>query len=376
MAAGLFRTAGIHWQFPRYGALGSGAYVRLATAADLNGAYTYAAGTKKITGPANTALSNIDGTAAAVGDRVLVKNAATGSNNGIYIVNALGSGASQYELERDFDMSASDEVKGAWFMVLEGTANGGKVFRNTNTGAVTLDTTALTFATSESEIVAGAGLSDTAGTLAVELSATPGLALVGAGDAATLETKNGDGIAVDANGIKVDLAGSSGLELTAADGTGQLQINLDATPGLVLGAGGIKTLNGDGISADANGIKVDLVAAATGGLELSAADGTGQVRIKAGGDANAGVNLLMLKRGSGGAANDGVIYSATFGTTASTTITHGLGKQFCLAQVYDTASPYGTVDANIKMDSTTACTVELASAPGADTRRLVLMAVA
>ena len=81
-------------------------------------------------------------------------------------------------------------------------------------------------------------------------------------------------------------------------------------------------------------------------------------------------------RGSGGAANDGVIYSATFGTTASTTITHGLGKQFCLAQVYDVSTPYGIVDANIKMDSTTACTVELASAPGADTRRLVLMAVA
>src|SRR3990167_3278937 len=217
MAAGLFGTAGIHVQFPRYGALGSGAYARLATAADLNGAYTYSSGTKKITGPANTALSNIDSTAAAVGDRILVKNAATGSQNGI------------------------------------------KVFRNPNPGPVTLDTTALTFATSESEIVAGAGISDTAGTLAVELSSTPGLALVGAGDAATIETKNGDGIAVDANGVKIDLAASSGLELTASDGTGQLRIDLDATPGLVLAAGGIATKNGDGISADANGIKLDLV---------------------------------------------------------------------------------------------------------------------
>jgi hypothetical protein len=48
--------------------------------------------TNVLTGTAPGPIANIDGLAPAVGDRVLVKNEATGANNGIYTVTTLGTG--------------------------------------------------------------------------------------------------------------------------------------------------------------------------------------------------------------------------------------------------------------------------------------------
>jgi hypothetical protein len=80
----------------------------------------------------------IDGYTLGVGDRVLVKDQSTGSENGIYCVGATPA--------RDFDMDSNDEVVGALIYVIAGTVNGGKVFRCTNTTAGVLGTTAIAFA--------------------------------------------------------------------------------------------------------------------------------------------------------------------------------------------------------------------------------------
>ena len=81
----------------------------------------------------------VDGVVLATGDRLLLKNQSAGAENGIYVVAASGAPA------RASDFDAAAEVPGLIF-VNEGTTNGATLWYSTNTGAITIDTTALTFA--------------------------------------------------------------------------------------------------------------------------------------------------------------------------------------------------------------------------------------
>lgn len=118
--------------------------VRAATTAAL--ATNTAPTTTTLEASANGALASQDGIALAVGDRLLVKNEATGSHNGVYEVTSLGAAGSKWKLTRISSMDESSEVVGAMqFSVLEGTQNGGILFGLLTTGAIVLGTTALTF---------------------------------------------------------------------------------------------------------------------------------------------------------------------------------------------------------------------------------------
>ena len=93
-------------------------------------------------GTLSTAYENgdtVDGITLSTGDRILLKDQSTGAENGIYTINASGSPT------RATDFDGNDEVPGAMVVVLEGTINKGKVWRMTNTGSVTVGTTALVF---------------------------------------------------------------------------------------------------------------------------------------------------------------------------------------------------------------------------------------
>ena len=145
---------------------------RLATLADINSAVANAVGlSSSLKSPvaaattANITLSNaqtIDGVALSAGDRVLVKNQTTGTNNGIYVVAA---GA----WSRAVDTDTGAELLGSSTFVLNGATNGSKTFVNTNTGAITVGTTAVTFAdqSSVAAITPGAGLTKTGATIDV-----------------------------------------------------------------------------------------------------------------------------------------------------------------------------------------------------------------
>ena len=88
-----------------------------------------------------TALNNgdtLDGITLATDDRVLVKDQTAGAENGIYTVAATPV--------RAYDVSTDDPAFGYIVYVRQGTTNGGSVWRNTNTTAPTIGTTALTFA--------------------------------------------------------------------------------------------------------------------------------------------------------------------------------------------------------------------------------------
>jgi len=98
---------------------------------------------------ANITLSGeqtIDGVSAVAGDRALVKDQTTPAENGIYVV---ASGA----WSRAEDADADIELRRAFITVREGTANAGKLYRNTNASAITVGVTGVTY----SEFTGGGG---------------------------------------------------------------------------------------------------------------------------------------------------------------------------------------------------------------------------
>jgi hypothetical protein len=108
--------------------------------------------------------STVDGVTLATGDRILIKDQATGSQNGIYVVQATGAPTRSTDADAGAEVTASFAV-----FVEEGTANADAGWVLTNNGTVTVGTTALTFTqfTGLGQITAGDGLTKTGNTLNV-----------------------------------------------------------------------------------------------------------------------------------------------------------------------------------------------------------------
>jgi hypothetical protein len=102
-------------------------HVRVATTANGTLASAFANG------------QTVDGVTLATGDRILLRKQTSGAENGIYIVAASGAPA------RATDYNTSALILGSSIPVLEGTINKGEVYRNTNTTAISVGSTALTF---------------------------------------------------------------------------------------------------------------------------------------------------------------------------------------------------------------------------------------
>ena len=132
-----------------------------------------------------TALENgdtLDGVTLATGDRVLVKNQADATENGIYVVAASGAPTRGTDADTAAEITASFAV-----FVEEGTVNADSGWTLTNDGTVVVGTTALTFTqfTGLGQITAGAGLTKTAN---------------------TLDVIGGDGITVNADNVVINRA--------------------------------------------------------------------------------------------------------------------------------------------------------------------------
>lgn len=106
----------------------------------------------------------VDGVSLLAGDRVLVKNQSTASENGIYDVVSGGSWT------RSADANVSSEVtSGLFVFVEEGTTNADSGWVLTTDGSITLGSTSLAFVqfSGAGQITAGAGLTKTGNTLDV-----------------------------------------------------------------------------------------------------------------------------------------------------------------------------------------------------------------
>ena len=115
-----------------------------------------------------SALENgdvLDGVTLATGNRVLVKDQSTGSENGIYVVKSSGAPDRSTDADLDAEVTSNFAV-----FVEEGTVNADSGFTLTNNGAVTIGTTALTFTqfTGLGQITAGTGLDKTGNTLDID----------------------------------------------------------------------------------------------------------------------------------------------------------------------------------------------------------------
>ena len=122
----------------------------------------------KVATTGNITLSGtqtIDGVGVSAGDRVLVKDQSTASENGIYVCSASG-------WARATDMAAGSDAAGASMFIEQGTANSDKGFVcTTNKGSDVVGTNALAFSqyTGVATIEAGAALSKTGERLDVEV---------------------------------------------------------------------------------------------------------------------------------------------------------------------------------------------------------------
>ena len=128
-------------------------------------------------GTLSTAFANgqsIDGVTLQTGDRILIKNQSTASQNGIYNVQASGAPS------RATDMATGANAAGAFVFVEQGTVNAENGFTCTSdTGSAVVGTNNLTFAqfSGAGQVIAGDGLDKSGNTLSVDLKANGGLVI-------------------------------------------------------------------------------------------------------------------------------------------------------------------------------------------------------
>lgn len=116
--------------------------VRLSTTAALP-ASAYNSGAKTLTADANGKLT-VDGIDVTADDRILVKNQAAPSQNGIYTVTAPGTAGSKWTLTRASDFDTSAEVDpGSYVFVTSGSTLGSTGWVMSTPAPITLDTTAI-----------------------------------------------------------------------------------------------------------------------------------------------------------------------------------------------------------------------------------------
>jgi hypothetical protein len=144
-----------------------------------------------------SAPQTIDGVSVIAGDRVLVKNQTTGSQNGIYVV-----AAGTWTRSADADSNA-DVTSGMFTFVEEGTINADSGWVLTTNNPITLDTTALSFTqfSGAGQVEAGDGLTKTGNTLNV-VTANSGRIVVSA-----------DSIDLAASGVSAGTYGSTGFNV-------------------------------------------------------------------------------------------------------------------------------------------------------------------
>lgn len=109
-----------------------------------------AATTANVATLAGGAPNTLDGVTLAANDRILVKDQSTASQNGIYVVTTLGTGANGTWARATDSDGVGELYSGMLVVVQEGTANADGIFELSTDGAITIGTTSLTFTRKDS----------------------------------------------------------------------------------------------------------------------------------------------------------------------------------------------------------------------------------
>ena len=142
----------------------------------------------------------VDGVTIATGDRVLLKDQSTATENGIYV--AVASGAAS----RAADMDASSEaIGGAFVWVNEGTVGADTQWVITTNDPITLGSTSITWTqfSGSAQVTAGDGLNKSGGELSVDLITNSGLAVDSSG-LSIASSVAGDGLTLTSGVLSAD----------------------------------------------------------------------------------------------------------------------------------------------------------------------------
>jgi len=173
----------------------------------------------------------IDGVTLSDGDRVLLKDQSTGSENGIYVATT-ATDPTTWTRAADADED-SEVTAGLFVFVEEGTENGDQGFVLSTDNPITVGTTSLTFTRfSGVQVTAGDGIKKSGDTLNIEPNDFAGNGLVddGSDDLELDVGVSDDGSDVTTSTSVFDLNFGSGLSVTDDTGTtaGRVTIAVDA----------------------------------------------------------------------------------------------------------------------------------------------------
>lgn len=135
--------------------------VRLATTAPINIALDLEAG------------DTIDGVTLVAGDRVLVKDQSTATENGIYVAVAASAGAASRSSDANGTVDTGELNPGTFTFVEEGTVHADKGFVVSTNGTITIGSTSIVWTqfSGAGSFEAGDGLSKTGNTINVNVTA-------------------------------------------------------------------------------------------------------------------------------------------------------------------------------------------------------------
>jgi hypothetical protein len=272
----------------------------------------------------SSALENgdtLDGVTLATGDRVLVKNQSTASENGIYVVKASGAPDRALDANSDADITA-----GMFTFVEQGTTNGDTGWVLTTNGPITLGTTSLVFTqfSGTGTYSASNGVLLTGTNFTFAPSTTGGLTTSSAGGAVLLPSTSG--LKTDSAGLALNPTSDGGLT-TSSSGS---YILLATNSGLATSSSGLTVTAGLGITTSAAG---DAGAATANQVAIN-------------------TNVVARK------------YTTLIGNASSTsfTVTHNLNTRFVNVTIFD-SSTYETVYADVTNSTANTVTISFAVAP-------------
>ena len=277
--------------------------------------------------------STMDGVNLSDGDRVLLKDQTTASQNGIYVYASTG-------LTRAIDMDAAGEFVGAFFFVEEGTVNSDQGYVMSANGSINVGVSDIEFTkfTGTGQITAGDALSKAGNTLNVNVDGT--YIMVDGSDALTIK-----GTSTTGEVLKSD--GAGGVAYGALDLT-----NPNATSGAL-------PLTRGGLGVDASQTAGKATARDNLGLGSIATQDADAVAITGGSvDLSGGTLTLANDQLSGDVISGGTIDSANLqggtGVTISQfDITVGAGKTLDVDGVLDVDGAAGSAIDNVIIGATT-----------------------
>ena len=305
----------------------------------------------------------IDGVTLVAGNRVLVKNQVSASENGIYV--AVASGVASRSTDANGTADTGELTSGTFTFVEEGTVNFDSGFVVSTNGTISVGSTGITWTqfSGAGSFEAGDGLSKSGTTVNVNV----GTGIEISSDALRISSAAaGDGLGYSAGVLSVTLGAATGLE-TTSDAVG---IKLDSgIAGLATTSSGLKIksdIAGDGLTYTNGVISRDVI-----DLGDASNDTTGTLPIDQGGtnavSASAARTSLAATPSGGSDTSTPTlarVASKAVGNEVATSfvITHNFNTKAVIVQVYDTAG-FDTVIADVERTTVDTVTVSFSVAP-------------